>query len=60
MHRVMNELASRESIQVIFLGGILRRVNMSFYRHADRTGPAGPARRQAVFWRPMAFTLKKE
>jgi len=28
---VMNELASRESIQLIFLGGILRRVNMSFY-----------------------------
>jgi DeoR family transcriptional regulator of aga operon len=28
---VMNELAGHESVQLVFLGGTLRRVNMSFY-----------------------------
>jgi DeoR family transcriptional regulator of aga operon len=44
---IMNELAARESVQLVFLGGTLRRKNLSFC--GTQTERArGPARRQVV------------
>src|ERR1700684_2236636 len=44
---VMNELVTRENVQLVFLGGTLRRKDLSL-RNPDRAGAAGLARRQAV------------